>query len=1018
VRTGPAAAGRAIRRRLGALLAGLCPIAATAAGAAPAPALTVLDYRNGQYLLSLGEMDGRPARTLLAPVLRSVIAPERPAEAAIANAAVAPRSAGDFRTALLRQALEEAQQQDGVDSLAAANAANALGNAYYARSEFAQAVPYYRRDLAIRDHRLGVQHVQVAVAAFNLASAYSGIGESAGAQKLAMAALAIYENAFGADDPRLLPVLNGLAMICYEAGNHAQALAFQTRHLAIVLRTSGPEGAAAALSYNELGIFNESLGRYALALEDYRHALAIQERLHGPDSAAATQPMFNLAQVYVSLGKPELALPMIEHAERNDEQNIGTVNFRVANKLGSLAGVLCSLGRCQEALPVALRAVQIAEHLDAPNNLKLSSTYLTLARVYRQLGRDADAQPLIERVLDIRRRVQGPYHPQVAAMLFSLADLRMKAHDVDGARALLLQALPIVARGDHPEMLWKIEAGMRSTARGGAAREEAIYWGKAAVNTIQSMRASLHEVDEDLQSAFVRDRSGPYKRLAALLIDAGRLPEAEQVLALLKDHERAQLIRRGDGPRPGAELVGAERAAQDDYEKLVTGSLEHAQELDALERRARYEKLSDADEARRRNLADEATDWRADFKKWLAALPARLGAGSGAAAPSTTDILKESGSLSNVVKADPGAIGLYYVVTDDYVSVIIATARGSFGRRIDVGAVELNHRIAALRQALTDPLADPRPAATAMYHTLIDPIAADLDAAKPRTLVLSLTDNLRYIPFAALYDGRHYLVERYAVAQLVAGSHPRTDPSRTPWQVAAFGMTQAAPPLDPLRGVRDELESIVRVPGGTRGVLPGTISLDQDFDREHFEQALRGEHRVLHVGSHFVLSASGDEDSSYLLLGDRSHLSLSQIATLDFSSVDQLTLSACNTASGGGKDENGMEVEGMASVVATQGASSVLASLWPVSDESTASLMHAFYAGRSAGDGLPRAQALQQAQLALLRGAGTAAGPRPGAPASSGTPRGGAPAPFVPDPAQPFAHPFFWAPFIIMGNWL
>jgi CHAT domain-containing protein len=207
-------------------------------------------------------------------------------------------------------------------------------------------------------------------------------------------------------------------------------------------------------------------------------------------------------------------------------------------------------------------------------------------------------------------------------------------------------------------------------------------------------------------------------------------------------------------------------------------------------------------------------------------------------------------------------------------------------------------------------------------------------------------------------------------------------------------------------------------------VLPGTISLDEQFDRRHLEAALRGEHRVVHIGSHFVLRPGADEDGSYLLLGDRSHLGLDEIATLDFTGVDQLTLSACDTATGGGRDQDGIEVEGMAAAVAKQGAASVLASLWPVSDRSTAILMLAFYGGRSAGSGLGRAAALQQAQLSLLRGSNVTpdAAPRIAAmgaatSAPSAPTRANAELPFHADPALPYAHPFFWAPFVIMGNW-
>ena len=123
-----------------------------------------------------------------------------------------------------------------------------------------------------------------------------------------------------------------------------------------------------------------------------------------------------------------------------------------------------------------------------------------------------------------------------------------------------------------------------------------------------------------------------------------------------------------------------------------------------------------------------------------------------------------------------------------------------------------------------------------------------------------------------------------------------------------------------------------------------------------------------------------------------------------------MTLSACETAVGGGG--RGSEVEGLAVTAQLKGAKAVLATLWPVADVSTGLFMQHFYRLREARQ-LTKTEALRQVQLAFINGSlrgrdGAARGAR-----ASGTP-----ASTSANPDAPFAHPFYWAPFVLMGNWL
>jgi CHAT domain-containing protein len=231
-----------------------------------------------------------------------------------------------------------------------------------------------------------------------------------------------------------------------------------------------------------------------------------------------------------------------------------------------------------------------------------------------------------------------------------------------------------------------------------------------------------------------------------------------------------------------------------------------------------------------------------------------------------------------------------------------------------------------------------------------------------------------------------------------------------------------------LPGVREELSGIVRdiQAGSSKGVLPGTLMIDEAFTADAMKTSLRlhgseQAYKVVHIASHFNFQP-GDETKSFLLLGDGTALTLTQLKRMSsvFSKVELLTLSACNTATGG-EGAEGKEVEGFAVLAQRQGAQAIVASLWPVSDASTSELMQEFYQLRDAGGaGMEKAEALRQSQLLLLHGSEKDAGllKELRGPGVSKDDKGIKPnqKPFTVNPKAPFSHPYYWAPFILIGN--
>lgn len=323
---------------------------------------------------------------------------------------------------------------------------------------------------------------------------------------------------------------------------------------------------------------------------------------------------------------------------------------------------------------------------------------------------------------------------------------------------------------------------------------------------------------------------------------------------------------------------------------------------------------------------------------------------------------------------------IYPILLADRTELLVTLPMGLKRVRVLVPGNQIEQRARFLRSALQarDPLRYLQHAQR-LYRWLIEPLAADLEASRIKTLVIVPDGALRLIPFAALHNGQQYLIEQYAVA--ITPSLMLTDPqplSRQTLQVLAAGMTERAEAFPPLPLVRQELRAIHDLYGGT-------VLLDDAFSVAQLDTTLRqGSFGIVHIASHGQFAS---EAAQSFLLTAHGRLTMTQLAqmvgrlSLRDQPVDLLTFSACETAQG-----NDRAALGLAGVAIQAGARSALATLWQVSDEASAALMQAFYQYLHA-PGVSRARALQQAQVKLLH-------------------------------QDRFAEPFFWAPFLLINNWL
>lgn len=311
------------------------------------------------------------------------------------------------------------------------------------------------------------------------------------------------------------------------------------------------------------------------------------------------------------------------------------------------------------------------------------------------------------------------------------------------------------------------------------------------------------------------------------------------------------------------------------------------------------------------------------------------------------------------------------------------------------------------------------PVAQKLYDIIIRPVEDILEANGTMTLLISLDDALRYLPVSALHDGTQFLCQHYQINVYLAGArdHLTTAPVEH-WRIAGLGISET-PDLtfSPLPAVYDELNTIVREEdkGDENGVFPGVVDLNDAFTANQLWNDLEAEYPVIHIASHFELNPS-NRDDPFLLLGNGKRLSLEDFKNEGFPlyNVDLLTLSACDTATGA-QNGDGREVESLAVLALELGAKAVMATLWQVDDMSTANFMVNFYQFRR--EGLTKAEAYQKAQRLFIEtnDSEIATG------AMTDADRGRTELPkdaITSEDMLGYAHPYFWAPFILMGNFL
>lgn len=334
---------------------------------------------------------------------------------------------------------------------------------------------------------------------------------------------------------------------------------------------------------------------------------------------------------------------------------------------------------------------------------------------------------------------------------------------------------------------------------------------------------------------------------------------------------------------------------------------------------------------------------------------------------------------------------VYPIILRDRLEVIVKLPQQPL-RHYTIGQSQsqVEQTLETLRYKLVEPdrTKDVKALSLKVHSWLVQPIEAQLAKSGVKTLVFVLDGSLRNIPMAVLYDGKQYLIEKYAVAlspglQLL-DSKPLPQ-GRLKALTAGLSIPPTGSPYPPLPAVRSEFKLIRQA-----GVATNQL-LDQKFTSKALAREIDSStFNVVHLATHGRFSSQAK--NTYILAAD-GPINVNQLDNLlraaytersqgSLGGIALLVLSACETAAGDRR-----AALGLAGVAIQAGARSTLASLWQIDDQATAVFIGEFYR-ELAKAGVTKAEALRRAQVSFLK------------------------------QYPNYNRPSYWAAYVLVGNWL
>ena len=765
-----------------------------------------------------------------------------------------------------------------------------------------------------------------------------------------------------------------------------------------------------ALSLSYLSLAQQELNQWQAAQQSIEQSLKLlQTSIPSADPILWAQALNTQANLQLHTGKAETALESWQQAQKFYEQ--------AGDKMGSLgsqinqAQALQTLGfyrRSKQQLEVLTEKLQ-----GMPDNEIKVSGLRSLGLALQMIGDSSKSQQVLEQSLVIARKISA--QPQLSSILLNLGQTAVDLQDPEAAldyfeQAQLLTTNPsdrlqarlaqfkLFLNYDKLEFVNPLAPQLLQELRELPPSHTSLY---AAINFVATLNRQSNSdpilplkdlaqlmaitVKSAQQIQDTQAEAHALHQWGKLYHRTQQLSEAQELTQ--KSLNIARQLQANDIIAQSARQVGQLYKQQGDRSKAITTYTEAVNALKAL----------------RGDLVAINPDVQFSFRTSVEPIYRELVDLLLEDQPSQAELIKareliealQIAELDNffreacldktqqIDRVDPTATVIYPIVLPDRLTVILSKAGQPLRSYVThKSQAEIEQTLDNFLVAL-NPVSDSQDRdrlSQQIYDWLIRPEEGDRAFIDTKTLVFVLDGRLRNIPIAALFDGKQYLIEKYAVA-LSPGLQLMATRSLHQNHISAIvgGISQSRAGFSALPAVESEVKQISKA-------VSSSVLLNQEFTSQAVAKRVKSSSAsIVHLATHGQFSSRLED--TFLLTWD-GEVNVKELSELlknrgsdPSKAIELLVLSACDTAAGDDR-----AVLGLAGLAVKSGARSTIATLWPVKDQAAAMLMTRFY-DQLRQPKITKAEALRQAQISLIR-------------------------------QTDFHEPFFWSGFVLIGNWI